>query len=322
MDRFQILCLSGGGFRGLYTASVLNHLEKHFNKKIHECFDLICGTSIGGIIATGLAFDCSAQDIHHSLVSNGSKIFTKSSKGILKSTYQATELRNAIDSLLPNNPKIEEAIAPYITTAINLHTGKPRVFMTPHHERIKIDGGLYASDVALATSAAPTFFPPAKVGDEQFVDGGLFANAPHLVGIHEAEHFLGVNINNVHILSIGTTGKIVGFGHAKQGWGKWDWIKKGLLLELTFSSQQEFATNIAMHRLGDRFVKIDETHSNHQSFSSSMDDASQQAIEQLESMANRSIMHALNNDTIKSFFNHQPNRNGLEYNFTNNSEAA
>lgn len=328
MEKFQVLCLSGGGFRGLYTTSVLAHLENSLGKQIHECFDLICGTSIGGIIATGLAFGCPAKDIHESLVSNGAAIFTKQDHGLkfwkkyTTAPYQTKELKQAIEKILPENAKIKDAAVPYITSAINLHTGKPRTFLTPHHRRVKIDGELYASETALATSAAPLFFPPALVGNERFVDGGLFANAPHLIGLHEAEHFLGVDVNKIHILSIGTTGKVVGFGHAAKDWGMIDWFRNKLIVELTFSAQQEFAANIVGHRLQNRLVKIDEMHSDHESFSAAMDDASPAVIEQLEGMANRSYMAAINNSAITEFFNHTPNRTGLSYNFLTNREAA
>ena len=52
---FQILSLSGGGFLGLYTAAMLAELEERSGKPLNQCFDLIAGTSIGGIIALGLA---------------------------------------------------------------------------------------------------------------------------------------------------------------------------------------------------------------------------------------------------------------------------
>lgn len=319
MDRFQILCLSGGGFRGLYTASVLAQLENRLGKKVHECFDLICGTSVGGVIATGLAFGVSAQNIYESLLLNGPKIFIKRQHvwrnwgKCKKAPYDAKELKKAIDEFLPSDSRIKDASVPYITTAINLHTGKPRMFVTPHHERVQKDGDLYAYETALATSAAPLFFPPALIDNERFVDGGLFANAPHLVGIHEAEHFLGVDIDKVHILSVGTTGKMVGFGHASKNWGVIDWLKNKLIVELIFSAQQEFAANIAGHRLQDRLVKIDETHSDHESFSTAMDDTSPAVIEQLKGMANRSYMTAINNNAVTDFFKHTPNRTGLIY---------
>lgn len=50
-DKFKILCIDGGGIKGLYTATLLAKLEETFSVKITDCFDLICGTSTGGLIA-------------------------------------------------------------------------------------------------------------------------------------------------------------------------------------------------------------------------------------------------------------------------------
>lgn len=329
MDKFQILCLSGGGFRGLYTATILAHLENHFGKPIHECFDLICGTSIGGVIATGLAFKTPASDIQSALLNNGDKIFKKDTgitswlKRYKEAPYKSDELKASIEKLLPSNAKIGDASIPYLTTAVNLHTGKPRVFKTPHHKDFFRDKDLSAVDTALATSAAPLFFPPAIIESESFVDGGLFANSPELIGIHEAEHYLDIDINKIHVLSVGTTGKTIGLGHNnKNKWGIKDWMRNKLIIELTFSSQQGLSSNLTMHKLGERYSKIDETHSDNDSFSFGMDDVTPEAISHLETMANRSYMTAGNDKKIKAFFEHKPNRNGLEYNKTTKSSKV
>ena len=73
---FQILCLSGGGYLGLYTASVLAELENQLGGPIAAYFDLLAGTSVGGIIALGLAAETPASDIKESFESNGSRIFS------------------------------------------------------------------------------------------------------------------------------------------------------------------------------------------------------------------------------------------------------
>ena len=73
---FNILSLSGGGFLGLYTVSILAELEKNLGRPIASCFDLMAGTSIGGIIALGLAAERPAIDIKSAFEKNGSKIFS------------------------------------------------------------------------------------------------------------------------------------------------------------------------------------------------------------------------------------------------------
>lgn len=329
MKRFQILSLSGGGFRGLYTASVLTHLEEHFGRPISECFDLICGTSVGGIITTGLAYGVNAREIQESLLNNRANIFSKTlisklSKGFLAPLYDNKVLRSTIERLLPDNSIIANAKTPYLTSAVNLHSGLPRVFKTPHHKDYVVDGALSPIEAALATSAAPFYFPPVKVGADYYVDGGLFANAPDLLGLHEAEHYLQVPKEKIFMLSIGTTGKISGLGHRNtNSWGAWDWIKKDrLIVEMTFSAQQAFATNIVGRDLKGRYIRIDETHSGDSSFSMDMDDISQSAVDNMESLSSRSFMRSVNSDDLKQFFEHTVNRDGLTYNFRLNERAA
>ena len=74
-NHFHILALSGGGFRGLFTARVLAGLEKAAKKPIGQCFDLICGTSIGGMIAMGLGIEKSAEEMAKIICEKGAGIF-------------------------------------------------------------------------------------------------------------------------------------------------------------------------------------------------------------------------------------------------------
>jgi uncharacterized protein len=74
---FQILALSGGGYRGLFTSAILAKLEQQAQRPIGDCFDLIAGTSIGGVIALGLALGKSADSINRMFLDHGEEIFTK-----------------------------------------------------------------------------------------------------------------------------------------------------------------------------------------------------------------------------------------------------
>ena len=76
MARFQILSLIGGGIRGAFVTSLLNELEQKLGRPIAESFDLIAGTSTGGIIAAGLALGLSAEQMHDFYVRHGAQIFT------------------------------------------------------------------------------------------------------------------------------------------------------------------------------------------------------------------------------------------------------
>ena len=72
---FHILALSGGGYRGLYTATVLRALEQSFGTPISQKFDLICGTSVGGILALGLAAGIKTEELQDLFVEQGGQIF-------------------------------------------------------------------------------------------------------------------------------------------------------------------------------------------------------------------------------------------------------
>lgn len=73
--------------------------------------------------------------------------------------------------------------------------------------------------VALAHSAAPTFFPLRKIRGELFADGGLYANSPDHLALHEAEHFLEERLEDISVLSIGTTTSRFSFSNS----GETDW---------------------------------------------------------------------------------------------------
>ena len=100
MARFQILSLAGGGIRGAYITSFLNDLEQKLGQPIAESFDLIAGTSTGGIIAAGLALGLPASAMHDFYVRHGAGIFAQRppyrAHGLMRLlTHQPTGYSNA-----------------------------------------------------------------------------------------------------------------------------------------------------------------------------------------------------------------------------------
>ena len=142
-------------------------------------------------------------------------------------------------------------------TAYDAVEGRIYLFKTPHHEQVVHDRDTLASDVALATSAAPTFFGAStlvgRIGS-QFVDGGVWANNPCMVGITEAVAFLSADLRQIALLSIGTTTSPFSIPeHAQSGALKWN----AGLVQLTMEGQCESATSHARLLLGERFHRID-----------------------------------------------------------------
>ena len=275
---FQILALSGGGFLGLYSAAVLAEVEKVSARPVAESFDLLAGTSIGGIIALGLAAGKSAAEIQCAFEQHGQKIFSKrpppttslgSFRDLLRATfsskYKAEALRETVAAIVGPDTRIGDLKRPVIVPAVNLTKGKPQIFKTPHHPDFRFDLNLKVVDVALATAAAPTYFPLAEIEDSLFADGGLYANSPDILALHEATHFFKVREDVVKILSVGTTTAQFSFGHSKSTrFGIADWFRGQRLMNVIISSQQKSVDYMLRHRLGGRYVRLDAAQSKEQ----------------------------------------------------------
>lgn len=266
---FQILSLSGGGYRGLFTTDILARLEEKAGKPIGQCFDMIAGTSIGGIIAIGLALGKSANEIRQIFLDDGEVVFPSRSlpeegvrwfRGLTKPKYSPVPLRTTIERIVDPSARIGDCQTRLIVPAVNLTAGRVQMFKTPHHHTLSEDKNRNAVEVALATSAAPTFFPLAAIGPNFYADGGLVANSPDICAVHEAVHFCGQKIEDVRVLSVGTV--LTGYGvAASKGneWGLWQWaMRKPRLLDATFGAQQQMVDYMMRHDLRDRYVRIDE----------------------------------------------------------------
>jgi uncharacterized protein len=119
-----------------------------------------------------------------------------------------------VEDLVGPQARIGDLCHRVLVPAVNLTKGLPQVFKTSHNEAFTSDLRLKVVDVALAATAAPTYFPVAEVGDELFADGGLYANSPDALALHEAEFFLGREQQDIALLSVGTTTSQFSFSHA------------------------------------------------------------------------------------------------------------
>jgi uncharacterized protein len=209
---FRILALDGGGIKGAYTAAFLAGLDTLLGKPIATYFDMIAGTSTGGIIAVALALDVSAKDILSMYEAHGGSIFTRRSRrwwwkmldlipnlalsrmrldrdALRRSRYTAEAMASAARRIL-GDTTLESAKRRLVVPSVRTSLGRSMVFRTPHFEGQVRDRHLSAVDVILATTAAPTYFPPHWISNEaaqgQYVDGGLWANNPALVAYVEA----------------------------------------------------------------------------------------------------------------------------------------
>ncbi|MFF0828912.1 CBASS cGAMP-activated phospholipase [Brevibacillus sp. NPDC003359] len=247
---FKILSIDGGGIRGIYPANFIAKVEDKIGDRSHRYFDLIAGTSTGGIIAIALSLGISAQEIVDLYVEKGKSIFKKrllsSRMGLIRSKYSNKNLIKELQQTFGEN-RIKDAKTLLCVPAVEHWKAKPKVYKTPHSSQFWIDGEKYAWEAAQATSAAPYYFQAASFEKECKLDGGLWANNPITLAIAEAVN-MGVPIEDIKVLSLGT-GQNVYDGRnwlAKVGGGI-PWNKR--LLDVILESQATGALFTAQYLL-------------------------------------------------------------------------
>lgn len=278
-----ILSIDGGGVRGLIPLRILESVAARMAHKGHEmvphqCFDLICGTSTGGLIAAGLAAPkpggardepaATLSELRHFYEQEAREIFTYSPAhrigrflsnpfGLFDETYDARPLEALLKARF-GWTSMASALTHLVLTAYDIERRKA-VFMgnTRQHDGTRSDD-YYFWQAVRATTAAPSFFEPALIenlttGDEQaLVDGGVFMNDPALAAYLEARK-MGWAAEDIVILSLGT-------GRAKEqpfpykdakGWGALGWMRpaNGVPILSIFSDGQAQTASYQAGRL-------------------------------------------------------------------------
>lgn len=248
----RVLSIDGGGIRGLIPALVLAEIENRTGKRVAELFDLIAGTSTGGILALGLtrpgkmsepAF--SAAQMAALYENKGHLIFSRSIwhrlralGSILTSKYPANGLENVMEQYF-GQTLLSEALTELLVTSYEIERRRPWFFKTIHARSPKKDGYDFPmKKVARATSAAPIYFPPVRFsmgrgkGYCSLIDGGVFANNPAMCAYAEVKKMFepGTDIQMVS-LGTGELTRPVMYHRAKR-WGLIQWAQP--LLNIVF----------------------------------------------------------------------------------------
>jgi hypothetical protein len=212
---FNIYANDGGGYRGLFSAVMLSELEWKTNYPMAYMFDMLAGTSTGGIIAAGLSLPNPANplipayraaDLLELYTTQAVKIFSAQGRskfasqftfgGLAESKYTA-QGKQAVFSQYFGETKLSEALTELVIPAVhNKKTHGTHLFT---HK----DTHYQFYDALMATTAAPTYFPPYRLGNSIFVDGGVQANNPSQAAYSEALH-AGIAQENIFLLSLGT----------------------------------------------------------------------------------------------------------------------
>jgi patatin-like phospholipase/acyl hydrolase len=226
-------------------------------------------------------------------------------RSLRRPKYDPGPLRDTIVEMIGADTRIGDLKHPCVIPTVCLTKGGPQIFKTDHHPDFSRDYRIKAVDVAMATSAAPAYFPIAEIADGLYADGGLYANSPDLIALHEAEHFFGISTADVRLLSIGTTTSKFSFAHASgTQFGMLQWAMGQRLAQATISSQQQIVDHVVRHRLGDRYVRLDTEQSREQEQSLALDTAHPDAQRTIRSMAAITVQAAANNQELASMLCH------------------
>lgn len=227
----RILAIDGGGIKGVLAAALLDTVETATGKRIADHFDLIAGTSTGGIIALALGLGLSAREIVDFYVREGPRIFdqadTTKAKGVAQAwlakmrawrrrgqqlawpKYEPVALREALTTAFGSRT-LGDSTLRLVIPAYHSDKDDLYVFKTRHHSRLQVDWRERAVDVALATAAAPTYFQAHVMPNgAPLIDGGIWANNPAGVAAVEARSVLGWKDDDLFVLSLGCTEEIL-----------------------------------------------------------------------------------------------------------------
>ena len=259
---FRILSIDGGGIKGIFPATFLASLEESLAEPISQYFDLIAGTSTGGIIALALGLGLAPAEIQSMYVENGKNIFPGSQKWVnrLRHYFAAKYSSDPLEACLRDTlgeKLLGDSQKRLIIPSFSALTGKIYVYKTAHDRRFESDWKKSAVEVALATSAAPSYFPPYISSSHiAHLDGGMWANNPTGNAVVEAIGILGATRKDVRVLSVGCTRHAQSFTLANAG--LWGWRKKAL--DASFSGQSFGSLGISALLIGhDHIHRVDPT---------------------------------------------------------------
>lgn len=293
----RILSIDGGGIRGLIPALVLAEIESKTGKAIADCFDLIAGTSTGGILALGISKDngngrpqYSASDLAGIYQSRGKEIFSRSLwkgvssiGGLTDELYSAKGIERVLENYFGDDP-LGSGLTKTLITSYDIQNREP-LFLKSWKEEYR---SVQMKHAARATSAAPTYFEPALVpiggATKALVDGGVFINSPTVSAYAEAKKLFSGE-DDFFVLSLGTGELIrpISFAEAKD-WGRAGWLVP--LLSCMFDGVSD-ATNYQMKMfVGEKYVRLQTDLS---IASDDMDNATNGNIENLKAEAKKLI---------------------------------
>jgi uncharacterized protein len=296
----KVLSIDGGGIRGLIPALVLAEIERRTGRPTAEMFDLIAGTSTGGILACALSRRgadglpaLSAEELAELYLNEGPKIFDRSLVkqvtslgGLIDEKYDDEGLNTALETYL-GSTRLREVLPDVFLTAYDIHD-RFAFFFRSSRARTDDEYDFSLVEAARATCAAPTYFEPIEVTDAAgartypLIDGGVYAVNPAMCAYTEVLGG-GGELEVLASLGTGSQTKRYEFGEVR-GWGQVEWARP--LIDIVFDGVADTIDFEAATLAGDRYQRFQAAL---RYASDALDDASPANLRRLEGDAERLI---------------------------------
>jgi uncharacterized protein len=282
--RRRVLAICGGGYAGMFAAEFLSRLEERLGQSAAKTFDLISGTSIGGLLAIGLAYGMPAKNLSLLLQELGPQLFGKPGFGVLRPKHDRSALEAKLMTLF-GEKTLATLGTKVLIPAVNLTGGEAIVYRNLTGDPTR---GAKIVDVALATSAAPYFLTPHAADHQLYADGGLIANSPEALAVVDALHRHRWGRDRTTLVVVGSTQKSARLpGHLINApWGAADWLKDQRLLTATMRAQMSLARQMSVSMLGSgRVLAADVELTDKEAKTVALDKANPKATQDLKTLA-------------------------------------
>lgn len=288
-----VLCLDGGGVRGIITLQVLKRLETDLQINIFNQFDMFVGSSSGALISLSIV---SQNKIKHDILTNEKihtimpkmcwNYLTRKLPPIWGPRYNGQGKQQVIADNMPDI-SMNELSKPTFVSTYCLKSRRPKIFSNKDSFKIR--------NVADAASAAPTYFPPVSIDGAWYIDGGVAVNNPSTVGFVEA--LKRWPLETIKILSIGTgvENDPINGKDAKK-WGLFGWGKNNLV-DVLMNAPNKIATRNCRELLKENYLRIETDLGD---ISETLDDTRESNLNALKDLGNKWFDD--NKDKLKIFF--------------------
>ncbi|MBO8138511.1 MAG: patatin-like phospholipase family protein [Desulfotomaculum sp.] len=260
MTKYRIIAFDGGGVRGVLTVNILKRLNKIFPDLINSV-NLFAGTSTGSFIALALAYGLNVDElVNMYTIERARYIFSPRNILLFKPKYNNVHLRQVLEGMFPADLRLKDLKRSVIIPSFRVNTRsstrwEPVFFNNFPGSDTKNE---YVIDVALASSAAPIYFP----SHHNYIDGGVVSNNPSVAAIAAAvDKKAGrQKLEDIHLLSIGTGYIPHKINKSTQRWGALQWMLNPNphfpLLSVLFDGDVEADSLIASQFLVNRYFRV------------------------------------------------------------------